>query len=337
MRLRALAAALLFPLACAAQTSLTAEQLVAFVKSSIEQKMSDAEVSRYLRTVRLSQRLSESQFEDLVTAGLGQRSLQALHAIHDQSQSLPEAEAPVARTAQLPPTPSPSEQTAVIAAAREYALSYSRNLPNFLCAQQIRRKAAGEGEAVFHDQDTLLVRLSYFEQKEDYKLITVNDRPARGSFEDLGGSTSTGEFGSLLRQVFEPVSHASFDWAWWAQFRGQPVMVFHYAVDQAHSHWALDYLRRDRLIPGYSGYVYVDKDSHVILRIMQRADRIPSSFPIQAAETILDYDYREIGGQRFLLPVKAQMDLFSDGVRTRNEIDFRNYQKYSADAVITFK
>jgi hypothetical protein len=27
----------------------------------------------------------------------------------------------------------------------------------------------------------------------------------------------------------------------------------------------------------------------------------------------------------------------SDGVRTRNETDFRSYQKYSADAVITFK
>ena len=74
-----------------------------------------------------------------------------------------------------------------------------------------------------------------------------------------------------------------------------------------------------------------------MLRLTQRAENIPPSFPIQAAQTILDYDYREISGRQYLLPVKAQMDLTSDGVRTRNETDFRNYQKYSADAVITFR
>jgi hypothetical protein len=31
------------------------------------------------------------------------------------------------------------------------------------------------------------------------------------------------------------------------------------------------------------------------------------------------------------------MDMLADGVRTRNETEFRNYQKYSADTVITFK
>src|SRR5207248_1261037 len=101
--MRMLAAALLFCLACAAQTALTADQLIAFVKSSVERRMTDAEISRYLRTVKLSQRLSDSQFEDLVTAGLGQRSLQALHALHDQSKSLPLAEAPATPAVQLPP------------------------------------------------------------------------------------------------------------------------------------------------------------------------------------------------------------------------------------------
>ena len=341
MRLQSAVAALVFCIVCAAQNTLTADQLVAFIKSSIEQRMTDAEISRFLKTVKLSQRLSDAQFETLLTSGLGQRSLQALHAIHDQtqSQSLPMAE-PAVQPAALPaPAPSQQEQAAIIAAVRESALNYTRSLPNFLCAQQIRRKAAAAGETdpVYHDQDTLLVRLSYFEQKEEYKLITVNDRPANGNFQELDGSTSTGEFGTMLRQVFEPASHTKFEWTRWAQFHGQPAMIFHYAVEQANSRWELDYLRREHLVPGYSGYLVIDKDSHAILRITQRADNIPPSFPIQAAETILDYDYREIGDHRFLLPVKAQMDMTSDGTRTRNETEFRNYQKYSADAVITFK
>ena len=338
--MRTLAATLLFCLVCAAQAPLTADQLIAFVKSSVERKMTDVEISRYLRTVRLSQRLTDSQFEDLVTAGLGQRSLQALHALHDQSQALPVADAPATAPSRVPPAPTLQEQGEIIAAVRDYALSYSKNLPNFLCAQQVRRKAAPPGaaaESALREQDTLLVRLSYFEQKEDYHLITINDRPASGAYQDLGGSTSTGEFGSMLRQVFEPFSHTRFEWARWAQWNGQLVMVFHYAVEQANSHWELEYLRREHLVPAYSGNVFIDKDKRVVLHMTQRADDIPPSFPIQAAETVLDYDYRDISGRQFLLPVRSRMDMISDGTRTRNETEFRNYQKYSADAVITFK
>jgi hypothetical protein len=337
--MRTFAAALLFCYACAAQNTLTAEQLIGFVKSSVERKMTDVEISRYLRTVKLNQRLSDAQFEDLLTVGLGQRTLQALHAIHDQAQLLPLPMAPAVtpKASQLPPVLSSQEQADIIAAVREYALSYSKSLPNFLCAQQIHRKGAAPGEISLHDQDTLLVRVSYFEQKEEYRLIMVNDRPANGSYEQLGGSTSMGEFGSMLRQAFEPAVHARFTWSRWATVNGRLAMAFRYQVDQSNSRLELDYLRREHLMPAYSGEVFVDKDSHEVLRLTQRADNIPSTFPIQSAETILDYDHRDISGRDFLLPVKAQMDMLSDGVRTRNETEFRNYQKYSADAVITFK
>src|SRR5689334_2102470 len=110
--MRTLAAALLFCYACVAQTTLTAEQLIGFVKSSVERKMTDVEISRYLRTVKLNQRLSDSQFEDLLTIGLGQRSLQALHAIHDQAQTLPLPVAPAATltVSRIPPPPTQQEQ-----------------------------------------------------------------------------------------------------------------------------------------------------------------------------------------------------------------------------------
>jgi hypothetical protein len=335
--MRLFAAALLFCYALAAQSTLTAEQLVGFVKSSVERKMTDVEISRYLRTVKLRERLSESQFEELLTIGLGQRSLQALHTIHDQSQGLPLAAASAGRPAPTAPPPSEQERGEIIAAVREYALSYSRNLPNFLCAQQVRRKAAASGELTYHDEDTLIVRVSYFEQKENYDLLTVNDRPARGSFRDLSGSTSTGEFGSMLRQVFEPDVHARFTWSRWASVNDHPAMVFHYDVEQSSSRWELDYMRSEHLIPAYSGEVFIDRETRAVLRLTQRAVDIPATYPIQAASTILDYDYREISGRQYLLPVHAQMDMTSYGARTRNETDFRNYQKYSADAVITFK
>jgi hypothetical protein len=338
--MRRLALLLVFCLACMAQKSLSVEELIAFVKSSVEQKMTDAEVSRYLRTVKLNGRLSDAQLEDLLTSGLGPRSLQALHAIHDQSQplNLPAVPPLTAVAAKLPPEPAAEEQRAIIAEVREYALNYSKSLPNFLCTQHIYRKSSPAAPAplTFQEQDRLTVRLTYFEQKEDYHLLAVNDAPTTRSYQELGGTTSTGEFGSMLRQVFEPASHARFEWSGWARLRNQIVMSFHYAVDQPRSHWELDYLRREHLIPGYSGHVFLDKDTHVVLRLTLRADGIPETFSIRSAETILDYDYQDISGHPFLLPSKAQVDLSADGTLTRNETDFRRYQKYTADAAITY-
>jgi hypothetical protein len=60
------------------------------------------------------------------------------------------------------------------------------------------------------------------------------------------------------------------------------------------------------------------------------------SFPIRRAETILDYDFEEISGNEFLLPLKSSTEMSADGILTRNEIEFRLYRKYSADAQITY-
>ena len=83
--------------------------------------------------------------------------------------------------------------------------------------------------------DLLTLRLSYFEQKEDYKLIMLNNTPTTQDYKSVGGATSTGEFGSLLRDIFEPRTQARFEWDGWARLRDQLVMAFHYNVEQVNS------------------------------------------------------------------------------------------------------
>jgi len=51
----------------------------------------------------------------------------------------------------------------------------------------------------------------------------------------LGGSTSSGDFGTMLKEVFEPSSVAHFEWDHWGTLRGQRVMAFSYTVSQARS------------------------------------------------------------------------------------------------------
>jgi hypothetical protein len=339
MRVKAFAVLLLLTVAASAQT-LSLKQLASFIESSQRQKLPDPEVAKYLKTVKLSEKLEDRTIEEWLAGGIGPKTRAALEALREQSKTL--AMAHVAAAPAPDPPPSLEEQGKIISDAREYALNYSKSLPNFLCTQVVRRKAAPvgsvrqDGEAPWQVQDTLTLRLSYFEQKEDYKLILVNNQMTNQDYKTLGGATSTGEFGSLLREVFEPRTEAQFEWDHWGTLRGRRSMVFRYRVEQSRSQWGIDYERKQHIYPAYHGLVYIDKDLQVVTRVTLEAENIPAGFPVRKAETILDYAFEDISGNEFLVPQKSTTDMSADGVLTRNEIEFRLYRKYSADAAITY-
>jgi hypothetical protein len=327
--------------------SLTVDKLVSFLKSSVELKTPDANVAKFLKNVTLTEKLTDRQIEELLAVGIGPKTREALNVLRDKSANLnAAAPAPKPEGPKLPPAPDAAEQAEIIRDVREYALNYTKGLPNFLCTQVTRRKAAGEPgsryamrgatEPSFQTMDTLTIRLSYFEHKEDMKLIMVNNAPTTQNYQSLGGATSSGEFGSMMAGIFDPGTQTTFAWDHWGTLRGKLVMVFNYNVDQPHSQWAVDYERREHIYPAYSGLIYLDKDIHVVMRITLNADNIPAAFPIRLAHTTLDYDYQDISGHDFLLPLKAQVDMSADNVLTRNETEFRLYRRYSAESEIKY-
>jgi hypothetical protein len=352
MRFRLVAAVLLGCLAAAAQQTLSVEQLASFLRSSVQMmkqgKMTDKEVANFLGRVKLSQRLDDRTVEEMQGFGIGPKTTQALQMLRDHSQMLAAAK-PLA--AVLPPKPIPpptsEEQAAVIDDMREYALGYSKNLPDFICTQVTRRFAAAApgtryggaagGNPSWQKLDELTIRLSYFGQKEDYKLILVNSTPASQDYKNLGGSTSYGDFGSMLKEIFEPGTQARFEWDHWGTLRGQRVMAFSYHVEQSRSQWHI--LVKDAgldIVPAYHGLVEVDKDSHAVLRVTLEAENMPASFPVKRAKSILDYDYQDISGRTFLLPLKGQVEMDGGDYLTLNILEFHMYRKYSAESEIKY-
>ena len=167
--------------------------------------------------------------------------------------------------------------------------------------------------------------------------MLVNNQTTTQSYESLGGATSTGEFGSLLKEVFEPKSHTTFQWERWATLRGRRTHVYSYQVAQQYSQWRVSYQRQLEIVPGYRGLVYVEKATNRVLRVTLEAIDIPPSFPIQQAATILDYDYVTISDREFLLPLKAVVRMREAKFLTKNEVEFRMYRKFSAEATIKFE
>jgi len=343
--LRFLTIGLLAAIALSAQAGLRFDQLRDLLRSSITQGLSDKDVAKYLKDQQLSFALTPVMVETFQGLGVGPRTLAELRRLEEASRGLPAPDAAVVNEQRPagPPPPSEEEQQRIIAEARRNALEYTGRLPDFLCLQITRRYVDPSGlEMDWLKYDELKTRVSYVEGSENYELVSVNNQVAEKPMEKVGGATSTGEFGSMLRELFTPVTGAKFSWARHSLLRGRPVYVFNFQVSRAGSRWRLSYSagpegsRSQEIVTAYAGLVYVDKETERTLRVAMQAEAIPSTFPIQKASTRLDYDFIDISGVEFLLPLKAQVRMRAGREMTRNDVEFRLYRKFSAEATISF-
>ncbi len=321
------------------QGTFTVKQIIEFVHSSAKQKMPDKAVADQLHKMKLSEKLTDNDIEQLLGDGVGPRTVDALKQMGTASSSLPApgAIAPPAVYKQ-PPAPSEEKQKEIINDAREYALNYTKTLPDFVCAQITRRFYDPTGKESFRQGDTIKTKLSYNGKQENYEVMMVNDKSVVGkTMESLGGSTSTGEFASLMRYIFEPDSEASFHWERWATWNHHVSYVFNYMVDQAHSRWGIVDKESNRTVtPAYKGLIYLDRATGQIVHVTLDSMNIPADFPIQVAKEELTYDWADLSGQKFLLPASSDMRLDRGAFQSRNEVSFGSYRKFSSDAVISF-
>jgi hypothetical protein len=259
-----------------------------------------------------------------------------LRHLIETSKELPAPKPPAPKPVAPPiPPPSSAEQARILNAAREYARDYSKKLPNFICTQVTRRYEDPTGLEFWQSQDTVVEKLTFFEQKEDYKLLFVNNKAFVGTRERIGGTVTRGEFGTRLKEVFDPKSEARFEWERWATLRGKRMYVFRYAITQERSEYSVQY-GRQVTVPAYAGLIYIDKDALAVMRISQEVNEMPVGFPINTIMAILDYDFIKVADQEFVLPLKASTVARMSKQLFKNDVEFRNYNRFGAEATITF-
>lgn len=226
------------------------------------------------------------------------------------------------------------EKMPVIEQARRHALEYAGELPNFIVTQTVKRFFQTPDSKDWKLDDTLEIELTYIEGKgEQFKLLRINGKPAKQSYESMGGSTSSGEFGSMLAAVFLPYSKAEFKEIKKDTLNNRATVVYDFKVKKANSTSTLtDKESGQKTIAGYSGSLWIDAETKMVLRIETANEGMAPGFPITLSESAVEYDWVVIGGERYLLPVRAEVLLGRDRDRsyTRNVIDFKNYQKFEA-------
>ncbi len=236
---------------------------------------------------------------------------------------------------------SAQEQDRALQTAQEIALNYTANLPNFLCTEHVTRSFAGSGSEQWKRYDSLTIDVGYSRRGEIYKLQAIDDKPTTKKLADIGGYSSGGEFGSILKTVFHPDVAAQFRFERWENIRDRTVYVFQFRIDPRRSTYQVDLRSRGKRYKsriGMKGAVYIDRETKQVLRLSYEGDRLPGKWPQTIrTPTILDYDFAEIGGKQYLLPKRVDSRVLLPDGDNRNEIEFRNYRKFSADVTLTFE
>ena len=242
--------------------------------------------------------------------------------------------------------PEAKEVAEVLAKAREANLAAVEEMPDFVVKQLIQRSAAYAGTNNFRNLDRLVVAVSYrAEGKEEYKVLSVNgvvqNNPRnKGSYAETGGTSSTGEFVTVLAKIFKADSDTKFEVADTDLIRGRRAVVFYYSIerDKAKQVVAATGTFTDSTITGMKGKIWIDRENFRVLKIESEATEIPESFPIRSARRVIDYDWVTIDKETYLLPSLSDVRLtHRDGKQvfeSRNVIRFREYQKYGSEVKI---
>ncbi len=326
-------------LSAAAQARVTAEQVVQFVESSIRQKQDDGQVAREVAKLKLSTRLQTATVTSLQHDGAGSKTVAALTKLAAESAGL-SAATPAAVKADAVPAPSPADQQRILNAIRDAAMAYTENLPNYICTQVTERRIDPTGSGDWRKQDTIQEQLSYNDRQENYKVITINDRVAVDKkHEQLGGATSSGEFGSIMRTIFDPRVETEFEWARLVRLarpNGERVVnALNFRVRRPA--YTIQHQSSDRSISvGFHGMIWADRETSAILRIKFDCDDIPADFPIRAVSLDLNYDFVEIVGQQYALPLLSDIRSRESQLASWNQARYANYRKFGADATISF-
>lgn len=248
--------------------------------------------------------------------------------------------------------PAAAESADILAKAREATLAAVGDMPDFVVKQLVQRQAAYAGTNNFRNLDRLVVAVSYRSPDvaqargaEEYRVLSVDGvqqaaAPLKNSYEEVRGTSSTGEFVTVLATIFKPESETKFEAIDTDLIRGRRALVYSFETtkEKANQTIVSSGTVNEAAVTGMRGRVWIDRENFRVLRVESIATEIPEDFPIRAANRTIDYDFVTISDEKYLLPSLSDVRLTSrygrEMYETRNVIRFKEYQKYGSEVKI---
>lgn len=227
----------------------------------------------------------------------------------------------------------PGSNAPLIERARYAAFQFSEKLPNFICEEYMARYVQrGQDKRPL---DIVSAEVVYNNGQESYRDVKIDGHPTDKGIMELRGSRSTGEFASMLLDLFSSNTDAQFESHGSSFIAGMEAQIYDFRVESKNSHWKVQ-AESQSMQPAYQGSVWVDPATARVLRIEIEASDIPPDFPMDRVESAVDYSYTTIAGNSSLLPVHAETLGCERGSPdcSHNIIDFRNYHEFKVNVRI---
>jgi hypothetical protein len=235
--------------------------------------------------------------------------------------------------------PNAGGQSAVIKAVSDYALSYTKSLPNYTCTLTTR-EVANPPNAGNKTIDPVLTKieeqLSFFNGKEIRRITRIDGRPVSADADDQLKESTRGEFGALLDAVFEPATGADLVWDRSATLNKRKVDVISFRVPQARGYVLNG--NRGSLRAAFVGFIYADSQTHAVMRLQMKCVMIPPNFEMQDFTLTLDYRAVQVAGHEAILPSHFVLNYrdFADDRQHNDDGQYSEYHLFSADATLEF-
>ncbi len=232
-----------------------------------------------------------------------------------------------------PPAPDP-----FIEETRKVVRDYLDELPDFICQQEIQRYVDRDGSGAWEKADRLVYELTYNRKRESYKPINSVGLPVTRPIDELKGASSTGDFASMLAEIFDPESKTVFKPAGKERLGTRQTLLYDFRTPKEYSKLMVKTDGAENIIVGHSGTVWIDAETKKVLRIDQAVDDLTKGYPVTHSESSVDYDIVRLRGldMDFLLPIRAEFIIGDRHQKrqARNVMYFKFYRKFETDIKI---
>ncbi|HWE84938.1 MAG TPA: hypothetical protein VG267_08330 [Terracidiphilus sp.] len=300
---------------------MTCDQLMQTVASS--QQAPDAELAQKLAGLELSERLSNARLAELTGKLPGEKSHMVLLMLADQSVFLP----PPADEIPADAAPDAAATRQMLVKIVNYVNTTVHQLPNLMAT----RFTNGFEDRPREERltSTGIVSLDYLPLRwvgsmsvdvtyRDRKEVEDSKVKAKKAGSGVGGLVTTGEFGPILSTVVADALKGKITWARWEKSAGGTQAVLHYAVGDDKSNYRVQFCC---IVNGYAtdgsanreifneraayhgDIVFNPADGSIRLLTLQ-AD-MPHGGLVAAAGMAVEYAATDIGGRRYICPVKS--------------------------------
>jgi len=244
---------------------------------------------------------------------------------------------------------SSTDSSDILQEARLAALSYASNLPDFTCLQITRRFE----RHLFQSLDwtplgTIKAEVSFVSGKELYRILQSGGAGSGAEMEEQTGSVSKGEYGTIIKQIFDPASATIFKLEGKDKRNKRERVRFRFLIPKETSQYRLAYSEGSMLnqstVVSWGGKIWIDLASKQVVSVASQALDLPLNFPFTAAKTDVDYDLRQVGSKEFWLPVHAEFNTITRNLpemstrmrskEMKNVMEFSNYRKFSVDVQV---